>query len=203
MLAPWTTARESRNAIHRSTSPQVHVNKRGPMLQLVSTVETADALSYSGATSDVLGPRARTRWHGDSLNLRNAASSVSQAGDQLAEAYRHHAADSARSRSFLDYSLDQAALAVGLLSDFLRRHGRTSDREVVDDSEPVDAESLVLRRARKSDAKAKSCAKRYAKLRADGKCVKCTVADATPGKALCSACKARIAAVKKSGGGGK
>jgi hypothetical protein len=78
------------------------------------------------------GGRA-TRWENDAIDLKSAGSSVHHAAKQLLDAFQHNNADPRRARELLEYSLDQAALAVGLLLVYLNRHGRDAVRPELDE----------------------------------------------------------------------
>jgi hypothetical protein len=128
-----------------------------------------------------------TRWEQGALDLRNANASLQQAAARLVEAFGHAATDPRRARAILDYSLDQAALAHGLLAEFLRRHGRSATRPVLED----ESGSLDDGQARARKAKAKRLAKWRKKRIADRKakelCVDCSdpPEPAMPGHTRC------------------
>lgn len=166
------------------------MNKRGRMLQLVASTPDEDSASTTPASP--LRRTHPTRWTTDGLNLKNAFTSTHEASAHLLEAFRFHGFDSARSKQLLDYALDQAALATNMLTEFLRRHGRTAERVTVDDSAPADEQEYRRKRAKNSESKSRSAAKRYAELKAKGLCVKCGLVAKDGERVHCTGCRKKI-----------
>jgi hypothetical protein len=133
----------------------------------------------SSAEAEVATPRRaparrptggrQSRWETDALDLKTAGSSVLASQRQLLEAFAQFEADARRSRELLEYSLDQAALAHGLLGAMLGRHRRSLVRPTIEEDEEDENPISDKRR----EAKAKIRKKRRALRKRKRLCIDC------------------------------